>query len=66
MTKAEAEHAHWLYALSDSEYGQISAEHYRAFGLEEEHIQATRTGGSGSGVCQHPFSEIKYISLARP
>lgn len=62
MTKAEAEHAHWLYALSDSEYGQISAEHYRAFGLEEEHIQATRTGGSRFRRMSAPFSEIKYIS----
>jgi len=62
MTEAEAEHARWLYALTDAEYGKVSAEHYRAFGLEDEHIQATATGGSRYRRMSAPFSDIAYLS----
>ena len=61
MTEAEAEHARWLYALSDAEYGKITAAHYRAFGLEEVHIQATATGGSRYRRMSSAFSDIGYV-----
>jgi len=62
MTALEAEHACWLYALSDAEYGRIAAQHYHNFGCDEEHIIAAAQDGSRFRRHAAPFAEMKIIS----
>ena len=61
MTAAEAEHAQWLYGLSDPDYQQIAAEHYQHFGVEEEHIQAVATSTSRFRRLAAPFAPITLL-----
>ncbi len=62
MTALEAEHAQWLYHLSDAEYGEIAAAHYTHFGCDEEHIRAAAQDGSRFRRHAAPFADIKTIT----
>ena len=43
---AETEHAKWLYALADEDFGNLLAETYHRYGLPTELVNAVRSAGS--------------------
>ena len=58
---AETEHAKWLYALADEDFGNLLAETYHRYGLPTELVNAVRSAGSRYRRNTAPLPEFSLL-----